>query len=48
MVHAYDQKQNVALRAGNYVVIVDYDGGSKKEQPFSIAAGKRTDVKVAK
>jgi len=48
MVHAYDQKQNVALRAGNYVAIIEFDGGSKKEQPFSIAAGKRTDVKVTK
>jgi hypothetical protein len=48
MVHAYDQKQSVALRAGNYVAIIEYDGGSKKEQPFSIAAGKRTDVKVSK
>jgi Ca-activated chloride channel family protein len=46
--NAYDQKQNLALNAGNYALVVEYDGGAKKEQPFTITAGKRTDVQVTK
>jgi Ca-activated chloride channel family protein len=46
--NAYDQKQNLALNAGRYVLFVEYDGGRKKEQPFTVTAGQRTDVQVTK
>lgn len=38
---------NIALPAGRYVAVVDFDG-TKVEKPFVVTAGKRTNVEAAK
>lgn len=45
---SYGPTLMVALSAGNYVAVVEYAGGRKVEKEFSIAAGKRADVEVAR
>lgn len=40
----YDAEKNVALNAGNYIVIVTTRGGKKSEHAISVVPGKRVEV----
>lgn len=42
----YDAEKNIALNAGNYIVVVTTKGGKKSEYPINIAPGKRSEVRV--
>ncbi|MGE0523750.1 MAG: VWA domain-containing protein [Variibacter sp.] len=43
----FDPGFNIALPAGRYVAVVEFDG-TKVEKPFVVTAGKRTSVEAAK
>jgi len=42
----YEADHNVALNAGNYVVVVTTKGDKKSEHPISVTAGKRVEISV--
>ena len=43
---SYEPNLNLALNAGDYVAVVEFEGGRKVERPFTVAAGKRVEVEV--
>ncbi len=43
---SYDPDLNLALNAGDYVAVVEYDADRKVEQPFAVTAGKRVEVEM--
>ncbi len=44
----YDDEGNMAFNAGDYVLVAGFPGDVKKEFPFTIKAGERTEVVIGR
>ncbi len=44
---SYDDEGNLAMNVGEYVAIADLGDGVKKEYPFTIKPGERTEITIA-
>jgi Ca-activated chloride channel homolog len=44
----YDDEGNLALNAGDYVLVADFGGDVKKEFAFTIKPGERTEIVIAR
>jgi Ca-activated chloride channel homolog len=42
----YGEEGNLAFNAGDYVAVIDFGDGVKKEAPFTIKAGERAEINV--